>query len=88
MTMNAFGLTSLPLLRTRGGRGSIYRFPQIITSEDRVLKDIQRGGFPLFRHEGCEPTPAGTSVHAYLEKILGQPLAELLGSHRHTALRL
>lgn len=80
MTRNQFlyGNAFLPLLWTGGGRSRIFRLPRILTPEERVLEDIDRGGFPLFRKESCDPryAPAAVSVHAYLEKLIGRSLAD------------
>ena len=52
------------------GFGSAHRLRLFrpLTPEQRLVRDIRRGGFPLLRKEGCEPA-LGKTIHGVLERV-------------------
>lgn len=57
-----------------GGMGLGHRGARLLrllrppTPEERLRRDIRRGGFPLLREEACEPAP-GKTIHGVLERF-------------------
>lgn len=69
-----FDNSIIPLLW--GRNSGTATLPRILTPEEQIVRTIRRGGYPLLRQDSCQRPlrMAGTSVHAYLEALLGQSL--------------
>lgn len=53
------------------GTSKVSYFRRFLTPEERLVRSVARGGFPLLRQELCQPlnAPLAASVHASLEAL-------------------
>lgn len=62
-----------PILLWRGmglshREARLLRLVRPLTPEERLARDIRRGGFPLLREEPCALSP-GKTIHGILERF-------------------